>query len=104
MEAQVGNTILEIYMRNYFHPNLKITLYDKNQNLVKVSKNFFKNKINKKTFKNIIFLKNINKNQKYDAIHFGSMFEHIFNEALFLKIFFQNLRKNPNLYFFLIYF
>ena len=96
----VGNTILEIYMRNYFHPNLKITLYDKNQNLVKVSKNFFKNKINKKTFKNIIFLKNIYKNQKYDAIHFGSMFEHIFNEALFFENIFSKFKKKPKFIFF----
>ena len=54
----VGNTILEIYMRNYFHPNLKITLYDKKSKFSKsVKKFFFKNKINKKTFKNIIFKK-----------------------------------------------
>lgn len=97
----LGNTILEIYLKNLFKKNLRVSLYDQNTNLVKISQQFFKKKIEKKIYKKISFIKNINNLKKeFDAIHFGSMFEHVNEENLFFKELFYKIRGNPKFLFF----
>ena len=97
----VGNTILEIYLKSLFKDNLRASLYDQNTNLVELSEKFLKAKIEKKIYKKISFIKSTkNLKKKFDAIHFGSMFEHINKENLFFKDLFHKIGSKPKFLFF----
>ena len=96
----LGNTILELIKKEYFHKNLRVSLYDSNYDLVKTAKLFFNKYIDKKYLKKIYFLKKINKKQNFDAIHFGSMFEHVFDEYKFFDELFASIKRKPKHIFF----
>ena len=97
----LGNTILDIYLKDLFKDNLRVSLYDQNINLIKISEKIFKKKIRKKIFKKISFIKSKrNLKKKFDAIHFGSMFEHINEEKLFFNNLFRKIGSKPKFLFF----
>lgn len=97
----IGNIILEIIKKKYFHKQLKVSIFDNNYNLVKEGKKFFEKKVDRKHLKNIKFLKNLSKKQNYDAIHFGSMMEYISDDDnKFFSSIFSKIKKKPTHIFF----
>ena len=96
----LGNTILEIYKKGYFHKNLKINLFDFNPKLIEISKKFLKKNFKRNSFKNINFISDFKKLTKYDAIHFGSMLEYVYEKERLFESLFLQLKKKPKYLFF----
>jgi putative methyltransferase (TIGR04325 family) len=97
----LGNTILEIYLKDLFKNNLRISLYDLNVDFVNYSEKFLKKTIKKDIYKKIIFIKDSKHlRKKYDAIHFGSMLEYVYDEEVFFKNIFSQILNKPKFLFF----
>lgn len=97
----LGNTVLDIYLKDIFKENLRITLFDSNIDFVEYSKKFFKKKIKDDIYKKITFAKNTRQlKNKYDAIHFGSMYEYVYDEREFFENIFSKILNKPKFLFF----
>ena len=97
----LGNTVLDIYLKDIFRENLRITLFDLNTDFVDYSKKFLKKKIKENIYKKITFAKNSRQvRNKYDAIHFGSMYEYVYDERAFFEGVFSKILNKPKFLFF----